>query len=87
MKNIKSIQLKINKLRIFKYNFLRNNSKGIPSKIKEEGYYSAYKNNILIQKYEDKNNIYFETNYYISTDNLRNTNIKNRVIDTFSKFL
>ena len=51
----------------------------MPSKIKEEGYYSAYKNNILIQKYEDKKNIYFATNYYINTDNLRNTyNIKNR---------
>ena len=42
----------------------------MPSKIKEEGYYSAYKNNILIQKYQDIKNIYFPTNYYIDTDNL-----------------
>ena len=35
----------------------------MPSKIKEDGYYSDYKNNILIQKYEDKKYIYFATNY------------------------
>ena len=60
----------------------------MPSKIKQEGYYSAYKNNILIQKYEDKKNIYFATNYYINTDNLRNTyNIKNRGVDILDQFL
>ena len=60
----------------------------MPSKIKEGGYYSAYKNNILIQKYQDKKNIYFATNYYIDTDNLRNTyNIKNRGVDIFDQFL
>ena len=60
----------------------------MPSKIKEEGYYSAYKNNILIQKYQDIKNIYFPTNYYIDTDNLWNTyNIKNRGVDIFDQFL
>ena len=58
------------------------------SKIKEKDYFSSYKDNILIQKYEDKKNIYFARNYLISKDSLReNYNITNREVDAFDNFL
>lgn len=83
-----SLLNKLSNMRYLNTTVLKNNAKDMPSKIKEDGYYSAYKNNILIQKYEDKKNIYFATNYYINTDNLRNTyNIKNRGVDIFAQFL
>ena len=68
----------------FSNNYVENNTKDKSSKIKGESYFSAYKNNILIQKCKNKKDIYFATNYYIDTDNLRNTyKIKNRGIDIF----
>ena len=83
-----SLPYKLSNPRYLNITVLKNNAKDMPLKIKEEGYYSAYKNNILIQKYKDKKNIYFATKYYINTDNLRNTyNIKNRGVDIFDQFL
>ena len=39
---------------------LRSNAKGLPSKIKLEGYDNAYKDKILIQKYEDKKKFFLQ---------------------------
>ena len=39
---------------------LRSNAKGLPSKIKLEGYDNAYNDKILSQKYEDKKKIFLQ---------------------------
>ena len=39
---------------------LRSNAKGLPSKIKLEGYDNAYNDKILIQKYEDKKKFFLQ---------------------------
>ena len=39
---------------------LRSNAKDLPSKIKLEGYDNAYKDKILIQKYEDKKKFFLQ---------------------------
>ena len=44
---------KLTKLGYLNTTVLRSNSKGLPSKIKLPGYDNEYKNEILIQKYED----------------------------------
>ena len=63
-------------------------AKGLPSKFKLEGYDNAYKDKILIQKYEDKKNLFFATNYKIDKEDLKNTyNIKNRGVDVFDQYL
>jgi hypothetical protein len=51
---------KLTKLGYFNTAVFRNNAKDLPSKIKEEGYNNAYKdkNNVLIQKYQDKKNYF-----------------------------
>lgn len=51
---------------------IRGNAKDLPSKIKKDGYENAYKNNILIQKFHDKKDILFLSNYKISVDKLKN---------------
>ena len=67
---------------------LRSNAKDLPSKIKLEGYDNAYKDKILLQKYEDKKKIFFATNYKIDKEDLKNTyNIKNRGVDVFDQYL
>ena len=67
---------------------LRSNAKDLPSKIKLEGYDNAYKDKILIQKYEDKKKIFFATNYKIDKEDLKNTyNITNRGVDVFDQYL
>ena len=42
---------KLTKLGYLNTTVFRNNSKYLHSKIKEEGYNNAYKDNVLIQKY------------------------------------
>ena len=70
---------KLTKLGYLNTTALRSNSKGLPSKIKLPGYDNAHKNEILIQKYEDKKIIYFATNYSIEKEDLKNLyNLKNR---------
>ena len=62
--------------------------KGLPSKIKLPGYDNAYKNEILIQKYEDKKTIYFATNYSIEKEDLKNLyNLKNRRVNVYDQCL
>ena len=63
---------KLSKLGYLNTIVLRGNSKGLPSKIKLPDYDNAYKNEILIQKYEDKKTIYFSTNYSIEKEDLKN---------------
>ena len=63
---------KLTKLGYLNTTVLRSNSKGLPSKIKLPGYDNAHKNEILIQKYEDKKTIYFVTNYSIEKEDLKN---------------
>ena len=66
---------------------LRANSKELPPKLRE-GADKAYKDGILIQKYEGSKTIYFATNYEIDKEELRNIyNIKNRGVDTFDHYL
>ena len=48
----------ITKLGYLNTTVLRSNSKGLPSKIKLPGYDNEHKNEILIQKYKDNNNIF-----------------------------
>ena len=63
---------------------LRNNAKDLPSKIKEEDNNNSYKDNILMQKYEDKKNNFILSNYKIVYDEIKNLyNIKNRDADVF----
>ena len=49
---------KLTKLGYLNTTVLRSNSKGLPSKIKLPGYDNEHKNEILIQKYKDNNNIF-----------------------------
>ena len=52
------------------------------------GYDNSLKNEILIQKYEDKKTIYFATNYSIEKEDLKNLyNLKNRGDDVFDQCL
>ena len=79
---------KLTKLGYLNTTVLRSNSKGLPWKIKLPGYDNAYKNEILIQKYEDKTTIYFATNYSIEKEDLKNLyNLKNRGVDVFDQCL
>ena len=79
---------KLTKLGYLNTTVLRSNSKGLPSKIKLPGYDNAHKNEILIQKYEDKKTIYFATNYSIEKEDLKNLyNLKNRGVDVFDQCL
>ena len=66
----------------------RSNVKGLPSKIKEDNNFSAYKNEIYIQKYIDKKTILFGTNYKMNIKDLKDKyNEKNRGIDVFAQKL
>ena len=79
---------KLTKLGYLNTTVLRNNSKGLPQKIKLPCYDNAHKNEILIQKYEDKKTIYFATNYSIEKEDLKNLyNLKNRGVDVFDQCL
>ena len=75
---------KLTKLGYLNTTALRINSKGLPSKMKLPSYDNAHKNEILIQKYEDKKTIYFATNYSIEKEDFNNLyNLKNRGVDVF----
>ena len=66
---------------------LRNNDKNLSSKIKEENNNSAYKNSILIQKFESKKTILFATNFKKELEDIKNIyNIKDRGIDTVERY-
>ena len=58
---------KLTKLGYLNSTGFRNNVKDLPSKIKEEGYNNAYKDNVLIQKYQDKKLFYLDLiiKYYL----------------------
>ena len=67
---------------------IRNNAKNLLSKIKEENNNIAYKNYILIQKFEGKKTILFATNFKKELEDIKNIyNIKNRGIDAFDQYL
>ena len=55
-------------------------AKELPSKIKNEESENAFKNDIIIHKYEDKNTILFARNY-------KAYNIQNRGVDDFEQNL
>ena len=79
---------KLTKLGYLNTTVFRNNAKDLPSKIKEEGYNNAYKDNVLIQKYQDKKAILFGSNYKILSDDIKNIyNVKNRGVDVFDQYL
>ena len=79
---------KLTKLVYLNTTVFRNNAKDLPSKIKEEGYNKAYKDNVLIQKYQDKKTILFGSNYKILSDDIKNIyNVKNRGVDVFDQYL
>ena len=79
---------KLTKLGYLNTTVFRNNAKDLPSKIKEEGYNNAYKDNVLIQKYQDKKAILFGFNYKILFDDIKNIyNVKNRGVDIFDQYL
>ena len=85
-----SIELmnKLTKLGYLNTTIFRNNEKDLPSKIKEEGYNNAYKDNVLIQKHQDKKAILFGSNYKILSDDIKNIyNVKNRGVDVFDQYL
>ena len=64
---------------------LRNNSKDVPSKIKNISNY-AYSDEVLLQKYNDKKLILFISNFKESVDNLRSIyNIENRGVDKLNQ--
>ena len=82
-----SLMKKLTKMGYLNTTVLRANSKELPPKLKE-GADKAYKDGILIQKYEGSKTIYFATNYEIDKEELRNIyNIKNRGVDTFDHYL
>ena len=63
-------------------------AKELPSKIKNEESENAFKNDIIIQKYEDKSNILFASNYKIENNKLiKAYNIQNRGVDDFDQNL
>ena len=63
-------------------------AKELPSKIKNEESENAFKNDIIIQKYEDKNTILFARNYKIENNKLiKAYNIQNRGVDDFDQNL
>ena len=65
--------------------FLRTSRKNSPSKIKNEEIENAFKNRILIQKYEDKKTFTFANNYKNEKDKLKKAyNIHNRKVDVFN---
>jgi hypothetical protein len=83
-----SLMKKLTKMGYLNTTILRNNSKDLPQKIKQEGYDKAYADGVYIQKYEGKKTILFATNYNIDKEELRNIyNIKNRGVDTFDHYL
>ena len=63
-------------------------AKELPSKIKNEESENAFKNDIIIHKYEDKNTILFARNYNIENNKLiKAYNIQNRGVDDFEQNL
>ena len=63
-------------------------AKELPSKIKNEESENAFKNDIIIQKYQDKNTILFARNYNIENNKLiKAYNIQNRGVDDFDQNL
>ena len=63
-------------------------AKELPSKIKNEESENAFKNDIIIHKYEDKNTILFARNYKIEKNKLiKAYNIQNRGVDDFDQNL
>ena len=79
---------KLSKKNYLNVTLLRKYAKNWPSKIKEENNNIAYKNSILIQKFEDKKTILFTTNFKKELEDIKNIyNIKDRGIDVFDQYL
>ena len=79
---------KLSQMNYLNTTVLRANAKELPSKIKNEEIESAFKNGILIQKYEEKKAILFASNYKIEKDKLKKANnIQNRGVNVFDQYL
>lgn len=79
---------KLSQMNYLNTTVLRANAKELPSKIKNEEIESAFKNGILIQKYEEKKAILFASNYKIEKDQLKKANnIQNRGVNVFDQYL
>lgn len=83
-----NLMKKLSQMNYLNTTVLRANAKELPSKIKNEEIENAFKNGILIQKYEDKKTILFDSNFKIEKDKFKKAyNIQNRGVDVFDQYL